>query len=160
MNCTHRWADFTVLKQLHWGLGVAKKQKNKIASLEATLVRNSAHSLTYSLTGVKCRATSVAENEVKFTQTAASAASTRRPRLQNSTVRGWLGFALLLAWTLCAFFYTLYFYTHILDTLQTKTPKTLFLSASSSHWPLIVRSSQWSLLVWSSHWSLIVWSSH
>ena len=35
--------------------------KNKLASLEATLVRNSAHSLTYSLTGVKCRATSVAK---------------------------------------------------------------------------------------------------
>ena len=35
---------------------------NKLASLEATLVRNSAHSLSYSLTGVKCRATSVAKN--------------------------------------------------------------------------------------------------
>ena len=36
--------------------------KNKLASLEATLVRNSAHSLTHSLTGgVKCRATSVAK---------------------------------------------------------------------------------------------------
>ena len=30
--------------------------------LQATLVRNSAHRLTYSLTGVKCRATSVAKN--------------------------------------------------------------------------------------------------
>ena len=36
--------------------------KNKLASLETTLVRNSAHSLTYSLTVVKCRATSVAKN--------------------------------------------------------------------------------------------------
>ena len=39
---------------------------NKLASLEARLVRNSAHPLThlltYSLTGVKCRATSVAKN--------------------------------------------------------------------------------------------------
>ena len=35
---------------------------NKLASLEATLVRNSAHPLTHSLTGVKCRATSVAKN--------------------------------------------------------------------------------------------------
>ena len=35
---------------------------NKLASLGATLVRNSAHPLTYSLTGVKCRATSVAKN--------------------------------------------------------------------------------------------------
>ena len=46
--------------------------KNKLASLEATLVRNSAHSLisrqwvsklTYSLTVVKCRATSVAKKQ-------------------------------------------------------------------------------------------------
>ena len=36
--------------------------ENKLASLEATLVRNSAHSLTDSLTGVRCRATSVAKN--------------------------------------------------------------------------------------------------
>ena len=40
--------------------------KNKLASLEATLVRNSAHLInhliTYLLTGVKCRATSVAKN--------------------------------------------------------------------------------------------------
>ena len=40
--------------------------KNKLARLESTLVRNSAHPLTYSLTdlltGVKCRATSVAKN--------------------------------------------------------------------------------------------------
>ena len=40
--------------------------ENKLASLGATLVRNSAHLLTYllthSLTGVKCRATSVAKN--------------------------------------------------------------------------------------------------
>ena len=38
---------------------------NKLASLEATLVRNYdplTHLLTYSLTGVKCRATSVAKN--------------------------------------------------------------------------------------------------
>ena len=39
---------------------------NKLASLGATLVRNSAHSLTHwltdLLTGVKCRATSVAKN--------------------------------------------------------------------------------------------------
>ena len=35
---------------------------NKLASLEATLVRNSADPLTDSLTGVKCRATSVAKN--------------------------------------------------------------------------------------------------
>ena len=40
---------------LHW------MKKNKLASLEATLVRNSAHSLTHLLTGVKCRATSVAK---------------------------------------------------------------------------------------------------
>ena len=36
---------------------------NKLASLEATLVRNSADSLTHLLTGVKCRATSVAKND-------------------------------------------------------------------------------------------------
>ena len=36
-------------------------QKNKLASLVATLVRNSAHLITDSLTGVKCRATSVAK---------------------------------------------------------------------------------------------------
>ena len=36
--------------------------ENKLASLEATLVRNSADPLTDSLTGVKCRATSVAKN--------------------------------------------------------------------------------------------------
>ena len=35
--------------------------KNKLASLEATLVRNFAHWLTDSLTEVKCRATSVAK---------------------------------------------------------------------------------------------------
>ena len=35
--------------------------ENKLASLEATLVRNSADLLTYLLTGVKCRATSVAK---------------------------------------------------------------------------------------------------
>ena len=35
---------------------------NKLANLEATLVRNSAHLLTHLLTGVKCRATSVAKN--------------------------------------------------------------------------------------------------
>ena len=34
---------------------------NKLASLRATLVRNSADSLTHLLTGVKCRATSVAK---------------------------------------------------------------------------------------------------
>ena len=34
---------------------------NKLASLEATLVRNSADSPTDLLTGVKCRATSVAK---------------------------------------------------------------------------------------------------
>ena len=43
-------------------------KENKLASLEATLVRNSAHPLTHSLThlltGVKCRATSVAKNWV------------------------------------------------------------------------------------------------
>ena len=39
--------------------------KNKLASLEATLVRNSAHLLTHSLTGVKCRATSVAKNGLR-----------------------------------------------------------------------------------------------
>ena len=40
---------------------------NKLASLVATLVRNYdplTHLLTYSLTGVKCRATSVAKNGV------------------------------------------------------------------------------------------------
>ena len=36
---------------------------NKLASLGATLVRNSAHWLNDSLTGVKCRATSVAKND-------------------------------------------------------------------------------------------------
>ena len=45
---------------------------NKLASLEATLVRNSAHLLTYllthSLTGVKCRATSVAKNLIWWYQ--------------------------------------------------------------------------------------------
>ena len=35
--------------------------QNKLASLKAMLVRNSAHSLTDSLTGVWCRATSVAK---------------------------------------------------------------------------------------------------
>ena len=35
---------------------------NKLASLEATLVQNSAHQLTNILTGVKCRATSLAKN--------------------------------------------------------------------------------------------------
>ena len=40
--------------------------KNKLASLEATLVRNSAQRLTHSLTGVKCRATSVAKNLPDF----------------------------------------------------------------------------------------------
>ena len=39
---------------------------NKLASLEATLVQNSAHSLTHSLTGVRCRATSVAKNFSSF----------------------------------------------------------------------------------------------
>ena len=43
---------------------------NKLASLEATLVRNSAHLLTYllthSLTGVKCRATSVAKKTKRW----------------------------------------------------------------------------------------------
>ena len=38
--------------------------KNKLASLEATLVRNFAHWLTDSLTEVKCRATSVAKNYI------------------------------------------------------------------------------------------------
>ena len=42
---------------------------NKLASLEATLVWNSAHSLTYSLTGVKCRATRVAKNTPCTTST-------------------------------------------------------------------------------------------
>ena len=40
-------------------------EENKLASLEATQVRNSAHPLTYSLTGVKCRATSVAKKGSK-----------------------------------------------------------------------------------------------
>ena len=40
---------------------VKRQNTNKLASLEATLVRNSAHLLTYLLTGVKCRATSVAK---------------------------------------------------------------------------------------------------
>ena len=39
---------------------------NKLASLEATLVRNSADPLTDSLTGVKCRATSVAKNYLQY----------------------------------------------------------------------------------------------
>ena len=43
-----------------------KSSKNKLASLEATLVRNSAQRLTDSLTGVKCRATSVAKKVVAF----------------------------------------------------------------------------------------------
>ena len=38
-------------------------KSNKLASLEATLVRNSADLLTYLLTRVKCRATSVAKKE-------------------------------------------------------------------------------------------------
>ena len=38
---------------------------NKLASLEATLVRNSAQRPTHLLTGVKCRATSVAKNKQK-----------------------------------------------------------------------------------------------
>ena len=44
-----------------------KYQYNKLASLGATLVRNSAHSLTYLLTGVKCRATSVAKKVMDWT---------------------------------------------------------------------------------------------
>ena len=48
-----------ILGRYSWG---CTKRKNKLASLKATLVRNSAHPLTYSLTGVKCRATSVAKN--------------------------------------------------------------------------------------------------
>ena len=40
-----------------------KPKKNKLASLGATLVRNSADPLTDSLTGVKCRATSVANKK-------------------------------------------------------------------------------------------------
>ena len=43
---------------------------NKLASLEATLVRNSAHLInhliTYLLTGVKCRATSVAKKNTLY----------------------------------------------------------------------------------------------
>ena len=42
--------------------------KNKLASLGATLVRNSAHPLNHLLTGVKCRATSVAKNTFEKTQ--------------------------------------------------------------------------------------------
>ena len=41
---------------MHFGL------VQQACKLQATLVRNSAHRLTYSLTGVKCRATSVAKN--------------------------------------------------------------------------------------------------
>ena len=41
---------------------------NKLASLEATLVRNSAHLLTYLLTGVKCRATSVAKKNADLVE--------------------------------------------------------------------------------------------
>ena len=37
------------------------EEENKLASLEATLVRNSAQRPTHLLTGVKCRATSVAK---------------------------------------------------------------------------------------------------
>ena len=40
--------------------------RNKLASLEATLVRNSADLLAYLLTGVKCRATSVAKKVRKY----------------------------------------------------------------------------------------------
>ena len=39
---------------------------NKLVSLEATLVRNSADLLAYLLTGVKCRATSVAKKVRKY----------------------------------------------------------------------------------------------
>ena len=42
--------------------GLGHLCSNKLASLGATLVRNSAHLITDSLTGVKCRATSVAKN--------------------------------------------------------------------------------------------------
>ena len=41
-------------------LEASKKEKNKLASLEATLVRNY-DPATYLLTGVKCKATSVAK---------------------------------------------------------------------------------------------------
>ena len=51
---------FCLLEKVERGL----KEKNKLASLEATLVRNSAHLLNDLLTGVKCRATSVAKNMV------------------------------------------------------------------------------------------------
>ena len=46
-------------------IGMSKNKRkalNKLASLEATLVQNSAQGLNDSLTGVKCRATSVARN--------------------------------------------------------------------------------------------------
>ena len=58
----------TVFKQEQEQYSNTKKKEentlitNKLASLEATLVRNSAQRLTYLLTGVKCRATSVAKN--------------------------------------------------------------------------------------------------
>ena len=41
-----------------------RKEKSKLASLEATLVETMTHPPTHSLTGVKCRATSVAKNSI------------------------------------------------------------------------------------------------
>ena len=40
-----------------------KEYKKKLASLEATIVRNSAHRPSDRLTGAKCRATSIAQKE-------------------------------------------------------------------------------------------------
>ena len=66
VNYPNTWGIFT-MKSPHLPTSpTIFFERNKLASLEATLVRNSAHPLTYSLTdlltGVKCRATSVAKN--------------------------------------------------------------------------------------------------
>ena len=55
------WIYFAQSSPFCFLCGLSMPTSKKFASLEATLVQNSAHSLTYSLTGVKCRATSVAK---------------------------------------------------------------------------------------------------
>ena len=65
-NINANSAILDLYKNTTWGH--TNRDKNKLASLEATLVRNCAHSLTHSLTGARCRATSVAKNPQKSGQ--------------------------------------------------------------------------------------------
>ena len=67
-----KWNMYISVKGIFFFFGGGKMVYNKLASLEATLVRNSAHWLAYSLTGVRCRATSVAKNTlftIRYTDT-------------------------------------------------------------------------------------------